>query len=164
MLVYSGNNDIVCPVSSTRYWIKNQLTESDTGNSVTKWTPWHVADDVGGWYESWDRFAYVVVRDAGHEVPEYQPVRAYSLFQRFLNWNYDDTPIAIEHADWMGIDGVDPSNGGGSSSQSITITNYNGVSTWWYAVVVFPPDGVTVNGKSVECRCHVHLPHILVFY
>ena len=104
VLVYSGNNDLVCSVSSTRYWIHHQLNESDTGKSVTNWTSWHVADDVGGWYEEWEQFAFMVVRDAGHEVPEYQPVRAYSLFQRFLNWNYADTPIQIEHAEWMGIE------------------------------------------------------------
>ena len=103
MLVYTGNNDLVCSVSSTRYWINGQLNESDTGNPVTPWTSWHVTDDVGGWYQSWERFAYLVVRDAGHEVPEYQPIRAYSLFKRFLADDYSDGPLGIDHVDWMGV-------------------------------------------------------------
>ena len=104
VLIYSGNNDLVCSYSSTRYWIYSQLNESDTGKSVTNWTSWHVEGEVGGWYQEWEQFAFMVVRDAGHEVPEYQPVRAYSLFQRFLDWNYNDTPIAVEHAEWMGVE------------------------------------------------------------
>ena len=107
VLIWSGNNDLVCSYSSTRYWIYGRLNESDTGKSVTNWTSWHVGGDVGGWYEEWKRFAFMVVRDAGHEVPEYQPVRAYSLFQRFLNWNYNDTPIAVPHTEWMYVNGED---------------------------------------------------------
>ncbi len=35
------------------------------------------------------------VRDAGHEVPAYQPARAYALFDRFLRNNYSDTPVDL---------------------------------------------------------------------
>ncbi len=114
VLIYSGNNDLVCSYSGTRHWVYGQLNESVTGKSVTEWTSWHVEGEVGGWYESWEHFAFMVVRDAGHEVPEYQPMRAYSMFQRFLSGDYSDTPFEVDHVQWMGVSG----DGGGGLSDA----------------------------------------------
>ena len=100
ILIYSGNNDLVCSMAGSRYWIYGKLNESDTGQSIRNWTQWHVNGEVGGWYEQWEKFTFLVVRDAGHEVPEYQPVRAYSMFQRFLANDYSDIPVFVRHTGW----------------------------------------------------------------
>lgn len=105
VLVWSGNNDLVCSLSASRRWIYGRLNESDTGKSVTNWTSWHVEGEVGGWYESWERSTFMVVRDAGHEIAEFQPIRALSLFQRFLTGDYSDFKMMIDHVDWMGVGG-----------------------------------------------------------
>jgi len=39
---------------------------------------------VGGYTSSAKEVTYATVRDAGHEVPSYQPLRAYDMFSRFL--------------------------------------------------------------------------------
>ena len=40
---------------------------------------------VGGYTTANDKLTYATVRDAGHEVPSYQPLRAYNMFNAFLN-------------------------------------------------------------------------------
>jgi hypothetical protein len=39
---------------------------------------------VGGWTQVYENLTFVTVRDAGHEVPQYQPGRALQLFKYFL--------------------------------------------------------------------------------
>jgi len=97
VLIYSGNDDLVCAYSGSRYWIYHNLTESDKGTRLTNWTSWIVNDEVGGWYQQWSNFTFLVVRDAGHEVPEYQPSRAYTMFHRFLQNNYTDYFLKIDY-------------------------------------------------------------------
>jgi len=89
ILIYSGNNDLVCAYQGSRYWI-DQLDYDVRGNQLNDWIPWHVNDEVGGWFQAWELFTFLVVRDAGHEVPEYQPQRAYVMFRRFLDRNWTD--------------------------------------------------------------------------
>ena len=107
VLIYSGNNDLVCSMEGSRYWIYGKLNESDTGKSKSNWTQWRVDGEVGGWYEEWEKFTFLVVRDAGHEVPEYQPIRAYSMFQRFLADDYSDIPVHVRHTHWNNYDDDD---------------------------------------------------------
>lgn len=39
---------------------------------------------VGGYQVEYEGLTFVTVRDAGHQVPEYQPQRAFALLKRFL--------------------------------------------------------------------------------
>lgn len=43
-----------------------------------------VTTQVGGWTEVYDGLTFATVRGAGHEVPLFQPERAYTLFRSFL--------------------------------------------------------------------------------
>ncbi|KVH93604.1 Peptidase S10, serine carboxypeptidase [Cynara cardunculus var. scolymus] len=50
----------------------------------TRWYPWYLNGQVGGWTEVYDGLTFATVRGAGHEVPLLQPQRGFLLFQSFL--------------------------------------------------------------------------------
>ncbi|CAM6007502.1 unnamed protein product [Sphagnum balticum] len=77
--VYSGDVDGIVPTTGTRYW----LAELDLPIQ-TAWYPWNHSSQVGGWSQVYENLTFVTVRDAGHEVPQYQPGRALQLFKYFL--------------------------------------------------------------------------------
>ncbi|XP_030954890.1 serine carboxypeptidase 24-like isoform X1 [Quercus lobata] len=77
--VFSGDTDAGVPVTGTR------LSLSHLNLTVkTEWYPWYADDQVGGWTEVYNELTFASVRGAGHEVPQYQPKRAFILFKSFL--------------------------------------------------------------------------------
>ncbi|XP_019647840.1 PREDICTED: putative serine carboxypeptidase-like 23 [Branchiostoma belcheri] len=80
ILVYSGDVDAIVPVTGTRAWLRAlPLTE------VEGWSAWTASDQqVGGYSVVYDKLTFATVRNAGHEVPGYQPLRALDMFNRFL--------------------------------------------------------------------------------
>ncbi|CAK9168863.1 unnamed protein product [Ilex paraguariensis] len=77
--VFSGDTDSVVPVTATRFSLSHlNLTIK------TRWYPWYSGDQVGGWTEIYDGLTFATIRGAGHEVPLFQPKRAFILFQSFL--------------------------------------------------------------------------------
>ncbi|XP_066399568.1 serine carboxypeptidase 1-like [Miscanthus floridulus] len=79
--VYSGDMDDVCPITATRYSVK------DLNLTVTKpWRPWYTpANEVGGYIQQYERgFTFASVRGSGHLVPSFQPKRSLVLFYSFL--------------------------------------------------------------------------------
>ncbi|GJN22512.1 hypothetical protein PR202_gb10081 [Eleusine coracana subsp. coracana] len=77
--VFSGDTDSVVPVTATRFSI------SHLGLKIkTRWYPWYSAGQVGGWSEVYEGLTFASVRGAGHEVPLFQPRRAFRMFQSFL--------------------------------------------------------------------------------
>ncbi|KAJ4847838.1 hypothetical protein Tsubulata_050343, partial [Turnera subulata] len=77
--LYSGDLDSIVPVTSSRYAI-------NTFNLTVKepWRPWYTSKEVGGYVVGYNGLAFVTVRGAGHIVPSYQPERALTMFQYFL--------------------------------------------------------------------------------
>ncbi|KAE9598395.1 putative carboxypeptidase D [Lupinus albus] len=83
--IFSGDIDGVVPVTSTKYSIKKMNLSTKTA-----WYPWFFNGEVGGYAEVYNGgLTFATVREAGHEVPSYQPGRALSLITHFLN----DTPL-----------------------------------------------------------------------
>ncbi|XP_002529402.2 serine carboxypeptidase 24 [Ricinus communis] len=77
--VFSGDTDSVVPVTATRFSLSHlNLTVK------TRWYPWYSGNQVGGWTEVYNGLTFVTVRGAGHEVPLFQPRRAFILFRSFL--------------------------------------------------------------------------------
>jgi len=79
--VYSGDMDDICPITATRYSIK------DLDLAVTKpWRPWYTpANEVGGYIQQYEGgFTFASVRGSGHLVPSFQPKRSLVLFYSFL--------------------------------------------------------------------------------
>jgi len=96
VLIYSGTDDLVCAYLGSSYWINYNLSKPARGNETTGWVPWLLHNQTGGWYQQFTNFTFFTVRDAGHEVPTYQPARAYSMFQRFLANDYRGENITID--------------------------------------------------------------------
>ncbi|XP_075644389.1 serine carboxypeptidase-like 40 [Castanea sativa] len=79
--IFSGDIDGRVPVTSTKYSInKMQLPIK------TAWHPWFLTkDQVGGYTQVYEGdLTFATVREAGHQVPSYQPARAFSLIKHFL--------------------------------------------------------------------------------
>ncbi|XP_065849242.1 serine carboxypeptidase 24-like [Euphorbia lathyris] len=77
--IFSGDTDSVVPVTATRFSLSHlNLTVK------TRWYPWYSGKQVGGWTEVYNGLTFATVRGAGHEVPLFQPKRAFTLFRSFL--------------------------------------------------------------------------------
>ncbi|XP_062174006.1 serine carboxypeptidase-like 40 isoform X1 [Alnus glutinosa] len=83
--VFSGDTDGRVPVTSTKYSLdKLKLPVK------TDWHPWFLMGEVGGYTEVYEGdLTFATVRDAGHQVPSFQPARGLSLIKHFL----DGTPL-----------------------------------------------------------------------
>ncbi|XP_059453841.1 serine carboxypeptidase 24-like [Corylus avellana] len=77
--VFSGDTDSVVPVTATRFSLSHLNLAIKT-----RWYPWYSGGQVGGWTEVYNGLTFATVRGAGHEVPLFQPKRAYILFISFL--------------------------------------------------------------------------------
>ncbi|KAJ8562180.1 hypothetical protein K7X08_011471 [Anisodus acutangulus] len=77
--VFSGDTDSVVPVTATRFSLSHLNLKIKT-----PWYPWYSGTQVGGWTEVYDGLTFATIRGAGHEVPLFQPRRAFILFQSFL--------------------------------------------------------------------------------
>jgi len=82
ILVYSGDDDDVCPTEGTQSWIwdlKNQVVGR-------KWQHYEVDNQTGGYLTKFTKnMAFATVHGAGHEVPTYKPEVALSLWNQYLN-------------------------------------------------------------------------------
>jgi len=83
MLVFSGDGDSVVATVGTRAWIDSlKLTETSA------WRPWvDSGNQLGGFTQQYEDglLTFATVRDAGHEVPQYQPERGLRLFESFIS-------------------------------------------------------------------------------
>ena len=87
MLVYSGDSDGVCATIGTQNWIYG-ITDS----IELLFKPWHYTDSryhrrqPGGFLTQFaDSFTFVTVHYAGHEVPAYQPEKAFAMISSALS-------------------------------------------------------------------------------
>ncbi|ONK68926.1 uncharacterized protein A4U43_C05F17470 [Asparagus officinalis] len=80
--VFSGDTDSVVPVTATRFSISHLNLKVKV-----PWYPWYSHRQVGGWTEVYEGLTFATVRGAGHEVPLFQPKRAFQLFRSFLTGN-----------------------------------------------------------------------------
>ena len=87
VLVYSGDDDGVCGTIGTQRWIY------DLGFSVDSlWKTWYVDGQTAGYITKFNtpfskdnRFYFMTVHFAGHEVPTYKPKEALELFEMYIN-------------------------------------------------------------------------------
>ncbi|AES69761.1 putative carboxypeptidase D [Medicago truncatula] len=85
--IFSGDIDGRVPVTGTKYSLKKMKLPIET-----TWYPWFIKGEIGGYAEVYKGgLTFATVREAGHQVPSYQPARALSLIMHFLN----GTPLPI---------------------------------------------------------------------
>nr|POE55142.1 serine carboxypeptidase-like 40 [Quercus suber] len=78
--IFSGDIDGRVPVTSTKYSINKMKLPVKTA-----WHPWFLNKEVGGYTQVYEGdLTFATVREAGHQVPSYQPARALSLIKHFL--------------------------------------------------------------------------------
>ncbi|XP_047337838.1 serine carboxypeptidase II-2-like [Impatiens glandulifera] len=81
ILIYSGDADSVVSVTSTRYSLDALNLEV-----IKPWHPWIEDNEVGGYKVVYKGLTFATVRGAGHQVPQFQAGRIYSLFEKFLGY------------------------------------------------------------------------------
>lgn len=94
MMVYSGDDDSVCALMGTQYWIYDIGAETIENRL---WRPWEVNGQVAGYLTQFDlgektnsTLLLATVHGAGHEVPMYRPEEALKMLTSFFN---DDWPL-----------------------------------------------------------------------
>ena len=88
LTIYSGDDDSVCGLQGTMYWLDRWSFDS---NSKVQWEEWRDEDgQLGGYYTQYMGndgnvgLHFLTVRSAGHMVPSTQPSRALSILKKFL--------------------------------------------------------------------------------
>nr|XP_016463742.1 PREDICTED: serine carboxypeptidase-like 26 isoform X1 [Nicotiana tabacum] len=80
ILLYSGDVDAVVSVTSTRYSLSAMNLKV-----IKPWRPWlDDTQEVAGYMVVYDGLAFATVRGAGHQVPQFQPRRAFALLNMFF--------------------------------------------------------------------------------
>ncbi|KAG9131132.1 hypothetical protein Leryth_027066 [Lithospermum erythrorhizon] len=84
VLIYSGDQDSVLPLTGTRVLI-DKLAKELGLNTTVPYSCWFEGKQVAGWNQVYGNIlSFVTVRGASHEVPYSQPERSLSLFRSFI--------------------------------------------------------------------------------
>jgi len=91
VLMYNGQNDVILSAAACQRFL-----QSLSWSNAAQWRNaskeiWYVAGGDGvnngpaGYWKSYANFHYVVVRGAGHLLPQDQPIRAFDMITRFID-------------------------------------------------------------------------------
>ncbi|KAM1014656.1 hypothetical protein ACFX2C_044615 [Malus domestica] len=84
VLIYSGDQDSVIPLTSTRTLVNGLAKDLGLQTNVP-YRVWFEEKQVAGWTQVYsDTLSYATIRGAGHEAPISQPARSLLLFTSFL--------------------------------------------------------------------------------
>ncbi|KAB2628382.1 serine carboxypeptidase-like 45 [Pyrus ussuriensis x Pyrus communis] len=84
VLIYSGDQDSVIPLTSTRTLVSGLAKDLGLQTNVP-YRVWFEEKQVAGWTQVYsDALSYATIRGAGHEAPISQPERSLLLFTSFL--------------------------------------------------------------------------------
>jgi len=90
ILVFSGDDDSVCGLHGTQYWLDNMGDYGWSVDSDNEWVPWEHNQQLAGYSTTYltqtgnVALYFHTVRTAGHMVPQTQPDRALGLLRRYL--------------------------------------------------------------------------------
>jgi hypothetical protein len=79
MLVYSGDDDIVCSTVASQEWIWGLNYPV-----VRAWQPWKLDGQVAGFAVRFEGFDFTTIHGAGHMVPEMRPYQSLEMLKMFL--------------------------------------------------------------------------------
>ncbi|XP_038686466.1 serine carboxypeptidase-like 45 isoform X2 [Tripterygium wilfordii] len=84
VLVYSGDQDSVIPLTGSRKLI-HRLAQELSLNKTVPYRAWFEGKQVGGWTQVYGNIlSFATIRGASHEAPFSQPERSLMLFKSFL--------------------------------------------------------------------------------
>ena len=87
--IYNGDVDACVPYNSNEDWVTT-LAGLQHYPKAEAWRPWLLRGVPAGYVTTWSvpgakaNFTFVTVKDSGHMVPQYQPERAFAMFERWL--------------------------------------------------------------------------------
>ena len=90
ILIFSGDDDSVCGVHGTQYWLDNMDEYGWRVDGNNEWVPWQYDNQLAGYSTTYltgngDVALYFhTVRTAGHMVPQTQPARGLGILKKFL--------------------------------------------------------------------------------
>ena len=91
VMLYSGQNDIICNTVGTLNYIKNLEWNGINGFVNSKETILKDGDGrVIGNYKNYKQFTFAVIYDAGHMVPQDQPGPARVLLEHFIKDDFSE--------------------------------------------------------------------------
>jgi len=92
ILIYNGDVDTVCPWNQNQDWVEAIVQNNMSKPLVVPPSPWFLPSNPtvsAGNRRTYrvsatHNFTFLTIHGAGHEVPTYQPERAFYIFDRFI--------------------------------------------------------------------------------
>jgi serine carboxypeptidase-like clade 1 len=83
VLIFNGDADACVPYNGNEAWTKSMGLPLAVNGS---WHAWKTDDQVSGYATAYEQdFTFVTVKGAGHMVPQYKPVQALDMLDRFIH-------------------------------------------------------------------------------
>jgi len=85
VLIYSGDTDFAVPWTGSAYWTSSMSLTPKGG----EWRQWSFKDALGSQVAGFvtdyaEGLTYATIKGAGHMVPQFKPIPALVMFQKFL--------------------------------------------------------------------------------
>eukprot|EP00475_Leptophrys_vorax_P009208 TRINITY_DN1607_c0_g5_i1.p1 TRINITY_DN1607_c0_g5~~TRINITY_DN1607_c0_g5_i1.p1 ORF type:complete len:572 (+),score=119.60 TRINITY_DN1607_c0_g5_i1:582-2297(+) len=141
-MVFSGDDDSVCPTAGTEDWIFNIGLPA-----ITFWKPWRIGNgQLAGFYTQFNHnLTFVTVRNGGHQVSETQPLTSFAMLQMYLDqtW-FNATAVPDPTAAPSGAPTLSPTrqNVPNTPAASTTATSSSGSTD-------LPPQGAATIGIAI---------------
>lgn len=85
VFIYTGNMDLNVNVAGVDAYIKQMGWAGYPNYYKAKRVLWMTGEQLSGYAKNWENLTVLVVRNAGHEVPFYQPAAALDLLDHLLS-------------------------------------------------------------------------------
>lgn len=84
VLFYNGQLDVIIGYPLTENFLKNLKFKGDKEYKTANRQTWYVSNNLAGYVKKAGNLTEVMVRNAGHLVPEDQPEWSYDLISKFV--------------------------------------------------------------------------------
>ncbi|KAI8876816.1 hypothetical protein K501DRAFT_326853, partial [Backusella circina FSU 941] len=86
VLLYSGEQDLICNYLGTEYMISNMTWNGERGFTTgSKKEEWKIDNKLAGYYTQGRNLTYVLIKDGSHMVPYDKPMECLDMINRFIN-------------------------------------------------------------------------------
>lgn len=86
MLIYSGQNDIICNTPGTLKWVEDMRYTGADEFRHTLLTPWKINDQVKGFYKRVGKLQLNTINNGGHLIPMDQGEAALNMLDGFVDF------------------------------------------------------------------------------